>query len=423
MIAEFRVENFRSFRTEQCLSFVAAPDGSFERTHCLETGHRGVPRLVRSAVLYGANASGKSNLVFALATMRLLVLTSTGLLEAQFREHYTPFLLDDSSGKKPTRFEVTLVLSGTRYQYGFAYDSERILGEWLLVYRSGKAQRWFEYQYDPEKGERIWQPFSVHFKGTHRGQREVWKANTSPRSLFLTQAAQSNSQELKPLFDWFANDLILLPAHAVFDLGPTLSRLEDAEYKRQVLRLMNVADIHVNDIKVEKREGVRIAVGPGSGKPLAVLADAGPVPDIAFCHKASDGRERWFDRRYESLGTQRLLSYAGPLLDALQNGKFLVIDEFDRSLHPLLTRHLLGLLHDPEVSKRGAQLFVTTHDTTLLDPDLVRRDQVWFVEKKQDQSSELYSLWAFRPRKHEAIERGYLRGRYGAIPFLGEFRF
>ena len=423
MLVEFRVANYRSVREEQCLSFVASGDKWLEGTHCVATGKSAVPKLLRSAVIYGANASGKTNLIFALVTMQQLVLNSTRLLESQFREHYTPFLLDADSRIQATQFEITLLLENVRYQYGFAFDAERIRGEWLLVYQTSKAQRWFEYHYNRETGENDWEPFSVHFKGEKKGQRELWKANTGTRALFLTQAAQSNSQQLQPLIDWFANDLIVLPARAEFNLMPTLQRLEDPQYKEWVLRLMNTADIHVSDIKVEKRKGQQIEFKLEPGKPPELRTFDGELPDVEFCHKTSEGKEQWFDRRYESYGTLRLLGYAAPLLDAIENGKLIVVDEFDTSLHPLLTRYVLKMLHKPHLSQNAAQLWMTTHDTSLLDPELLRRDQVWFVEKKKDQSTELYSLTEFSPRKGEAIERGYLQGRYGAIPFLSEFLF
>lgn len=424
MLAEFRVTNYRSIREEQCLSFVASSgDKWFDDTHCISTGKTAAPKLLRSAVIYGANASGKSNLIFALMTMQQLVLNSTRLLEPQFREQYTPFLLDADSRNQPTQFEITLLLDGVRYQYGFAYDGERIREEWLLVYKASRAQRWFEYHYNPETGENDWEPFSVHFKGEKKGQRELWKVNTGARSLFLTQAAQSNSLMLQPLFNWFANDLIVLPARAEFNLMPTLQRLEDPKYKEWVLRLLNAADIHISDIKVEKRKGQQIEFKLEPGKPPELRSFDGELPDVEFCHTTADGREQWFDRRYESYGTLRLLGYAAPLLDAIENGKLIVVDEFDTSLHPLLTRYVLKMLHKPHLSQNGAQLWMTTHDTSLLDPYLLRRDQVWFVEKKKDQSTELYGLMEFSPRKSEAIERGYLQGRYGAIPFLSEFLF
>ena len=423
MIVEFRVRNFRSIRAEQTLSFTASSDRSLEASHCLATGRPGAERLLRSAVIYGANASGKSNLVFALMTMQLLVLNSTRLLDAQFREQFTPFLLDDWSRDAATGFEITLLIDGVRYQYGFEFDAERIRGEWLLVYPRNKAQRWFEYHHDPESGESVWQPFSVHFKGEKKGQRELWKANTGARALFLTQAAQSNSLQLQPLFNWFANDLIVLPARTEFNLLPTLQRLDEPRYKDWVLGLLNAADIHISDIKVEKRKGQQLEFKIEPGKVPEMRTLDSEIPDVEFCHKTDDGHEQWFDRRYESYGTPRLLGYAAPLLDALQHGKLIVVDEFDTSLHPLLTRYILNLLHGSHGPAQGAQMWMTTHDTALLDPYLLRRDQIWFVEKKRDQSTGLYALLEFSPRKNEAIERGYLQGRYGAVPFLSEFRY
>lgn len=423
MLVEFRVSNFRSIREEQCLSFVASTDKEHEDTHCLQVGKPGVERLLRSAVIYGANASGKSNIVFALMTMQQLVLNSTRLLEEQFRDKFTPFMLDSSSRQEPTQFEITIVIGELRYQYGFSFDAERIRGEWLLVYQTSKAQRWFEYHYNPKSEGNDWQPFSVHFRGEKKGQRELWKANTGARALFLTQSAQSNSLQLLPLFNWFAHDLIVMPARAEFNLIPTLQRLDDLHYKSWVLRLMNAADIHISDIKVEKRKGQQIEFKLEPGKAAEVRTIDGDIPDVEFCHKTSDGQDQWFDRRFESYGTMRLLGYAAPLLDALENGKLLVVDEFDTSLHPLLTRYIMRMLHSPSLSTKGAQLCMTTHDTSLLDPYLLRRDQIWFVEKNKSQSTELYALMEFSPRKTEAIERGYLQGRYGAVPFLSNFQF
>lgn len=423
MLVDFRVRNFRSIREEQCLSFIASADNALSGTHCMSSESVVAPRLLRSAVVYGANASGKSNLIFALSTMQQLVLGSTRMLEPQFREQYTPFRLDTASSHDTTEFEIALLLDGIRYQYGFAYDSERIRDEWLLVYKSSKAQRWFEYHYNPESGETKWENFSSHFKGEKRGQPELWKASTARRSLFLTQAAQSNSQQLQPLFNWFANRLIILPANSQPNLLPTLQLLEQPQYKEKVLNLMKAADIHVSDIKVEKQHGQQIEFRVEPGRPPEFRAVEGEVPEIRFGHLTADGEQVWFDQQYESYGTQRLLGYSAPLLDAMANGKLLVVDEFDTSLHPLLTRHTLRLLHDPTLTNNGAQLWMTTHDTSLLDPQLLRRDQIWFVEKGAAQTSELYSLTDFSPRKTEALERGYLQGRYGAVPFLTDFLF
>jgi AAA15 family ATPase/GTPase len=423
MLVEFRVANFRSIREEQCFSLAASNDSTHAESHCIATQAHGAKRLLRSAVTYGANASGKSNLILALMTMQRLVLSSTRLLESEFRDQFTPFLLDAESRNQPTRFEIMLVIGDCRYQYGFSFDATRIHGEWLLVYRLAKAQRWFEYHHNSDTGETDWEPFSVHFKGERKGQRELWKASTGIRSLFLTQATQSNSLQLRPLFEWFANDLIIYPAQAPFNLLAVLPRLEDPRYKQWVLRLLNAADIHISDIRVEKRKLAHLDLKSDSPSASELLENDGEHPVVQFKHESTDGYQHWFDARFESFGTLRLLGYATPLLDALEHGKLIVVDEFDTSLHPLLTRFILKILHSPQWSSNGAQMWITTHDTSLLDPYLLRRDQVWFVEKNKQQCTELYALLEFSPRKNEAIERGYLQGRYGAIPFLNDFLF
>lgn len=418
MLTEFRATNYRSIREEQTLSMVAAVDKAHRETNCFATDHAAVPHLVRSAIVYGANASGKSNMIWALTEMQNLVIHSTNLTEEQYRERYLPFKLDHRSSKQPTEVEITLLIDGTRYQYGFSYDAQRIHREWLLVYKSSKPQRWFERRYDSEKNEEVWEPFSAYFTG----QRETWRKATRPQALFLTTAIQLNCEQLKPIYDWFSRSLIVLHGQSLINRLPTLQRLEDPEYKSKILKLLNAADIHVTDIEVKKRPGQQMQIKFEPGKPVELQTWEGEMPDIDFCHTGEDGMVVRFDSRFESLGTQRLFDYSGPLLDAMEHGKLLVVDEFDTSLHPLLTRYILKLLHNPEISHR-AQVWMTTHDTSLLDPELLRRDQVWFVEKNREQATQLYPLTDFSPRKHEALERGYLMGRYGALPYLSEFKF
>lgn len=419
MLLEFRVKNFRSLRGEQVLSFVAGADRTYRDTHCIATGNKGIPYVTRAAVVYGANATGKSNLMFALVTMRNLVAMSTKLPEPLFAEQYTPFRLDEGSATEPTEMEVTVMLGGVRYQYGFAYDAQRIRSEWLIAYRHGKGQRWFERTYDGRKQAEAWAPFSAYFKGA----RETWKKATRPQALFLTTAAQLNSEQLMPVLDWFVNGITLLTQPG--DLSPqaTLRALEDPAFKARILELLRAADIHVADIQVERRPGQQFEFRLAPGKPTEVLASNGEIPDVQFLHRKADGELVAFDRRFESAGTQRLFAYAGPVLEAIEQGRLLVIDELDRSLHPLLARFIVRLVHNPAVSRKAAQLWITTHDTTLLDTDLLRRDQIWFVEKDEHQASRLYPLSDYRPRKNEALERGYLMGRYGGIPFVSEPRF
>jgi hypothetical protein len=414
MLIDFRAQNFRSVRDAATLSFVAGPDTSMRATHCLETGLNSVPWLTRGAAIYGANASGKSNLIFGLGTMSNMVLQSTALSEAQFADLYTPFRLDSEMALEPTEFEINLVLSGVRYEYGFSYDGLRVCSEWLTVYRTGKGQRWFERSWDEEEREERWGSFSTHFTGP----RETWRKATRPQALFLTTAAQLNSELLRPLFNWFGSGLQVLDSVGMLGLGYTLQRFDEVGFKERVLEVLRAADIHIADIKVEKKSGQQVNFSFEPGKPPMVSAREGGVPDIAFGHRVEGGETLYFDKRFESAGTQQLFACIGPLLDAVEKGKLLVIDDVDSSLHPMVTRFIVGLFHDPVVSQHDAQLWITTHDTSLLDTDVMRRDQYWFVDKDERQASVLVPLTDFSPRKNEALERGYLRGRYGGVPFI-----
>lgn len=414
MLVEFSVRNFRSLRDEQTLSLVSSTDRAHLETHTLETGVRSVPRLNRASVVYGANASGKSNLIFALVTMRNLVLHSTSMLDAARVEQYTPYRLERSSATEPTEFEITVLLGGVRYQYGFSYDAQRIRDEWLIVYKTGKGQSWFERRWNDARGEHEWAPFSSYFTGA----KETWRQATRPGALFLTTAIQLNNEQLKPLWNWFMDGLVVVNLGGALDLSVTIQRLEDQEFKIRALNLLRAADLHLSDIQIESAPGHQVALRFEAGKPPEPSITARDVPIVKYIHKLEGEDAVSFDQRFESAGTQRLFSFVGPILDALDGGKLLVIDELDSSLHPMVVRFILGLFLNPEVSKRGAQLWMTTHDTSLLDGELLRRDQIWFVDKNDRQASRLYPLTDFSPRKGEALEKGYLRARYGGVPFI-----
>ncbi|MHB1540975.1 MAG: AAA family ATPase [Steroidobacteraceae bacterium] len=414
MLVEFSTRNFRSLRDEQTLSLLSNADRSHLETHTVDTGIRSVPRLNRSSVIYGANASGKSNLIFALVTMRNLVLHSTSMLDAARAEQYTPYRLERSTATEPTEFEISVLLDGTRYQYGFTYDAQRVRDEWLIVYRTGKGQSWFDRRWNDAKGEHEWAAFSSYFTGP----KETWRLATRPGALFLTTAIQLNNEQLKPLWNWFMDGLIVVNWLGALGIPQTLQLMDDPAFKARALGLLRSADLHIADIQVESVPGHQVDFKLEMGKEPELSTSTQNLPVLKFVHKLEGQDPVAFDGRYESAGTQRLLSYIGPILDALDNGKLLVVDEFDSSLHPMVIRFVLRLFHNPEVSKHGAQLWMTTHDTSLLDSDLLRRDQIWFVEKDERQASRLYPLTDFSPRKGEALEKGYLRARYGGVPFI-----
>lgn len=417
MLIEFRVKNFRSLRDEQVLSLVAASDKTLQETNTLATSIKAAPTLLRSAAIYGANAGGKSNLIKALQYMRGVVAESATVLQPGQAFSVQPFKLDDVSASQPTEFEVTFILDGVRYQYGFALTPERIVSEYLLVYKAFKPQRWFDRNFDPETGKDRYE-----FGPGLKGQKNVWENTTRPNSLFLSMAVQLNSEQLRPVFDWFVNRLVIF--NEITPLSPQFSvqMLRKEEGKQAICDFLSAADISIADIDVitRKVQGQAVHFDLVAGK-AEVRNEEVEENELRFLHVTEKGRAV-FGLQDESNGTRNLLSITGPVLDILSKGLTLVVDELDTSLHTLLVRRLVRLFHTPELNRKGAQLVFTTHDTALLDADgLFRRDQIWFVEKDREQASTLYALADFSPRKNEALERGYLMGRYGALPFLNDW--
>ncbi|MBI5920193.1 MAG: ATP-binding protein [Betaproteobacteria bacterium] len=414
MLVEFRVKNFRSLRDEQVLSLVASKDKTLQDTHTLATGLKAAPSLLRCAVIYGANASGKSNLIKALQYMRGVVAESATVIQPGQTYAVQPFRLDTESAIEPTELEVTFILDDVRYQYGFAMTSQRIVSEHLLVYKAFKPQRWFERYFDAEAGRDVYE-----FGPGLKGPKNLWEGATRPNALFLSMAVQLNSDALRPVFDWFVNGLVIFNEQVQLSPQVSIQMLKQADGRKQICDFLTAADISIADIEVVTRKvpGQAVHFDLVAGK-TEVRTEEMEEHQLRFSHITEQGKAV-FDLMDESNGTRNLLFLTGPVMDILRKGLTLVIDELDTSLHTLLVRELVRLFHRPEVNIGGAQLIFTTHDTSLLDAhDLFRRDQVWFVEKDRDQASALVSLSEFSPRKHEALERGYLMGRYGAVPFL-----
>ncbi|MBK1725150.1 AAA family ATPase [Thiocystis violacea] len=418
MLVEFRVKNFRSLRDEQVLSLVASKDKTLHDTHTLSTGLKAAPHLLKSVVLYGANAGGKSNLIKAMQYMRGVVLESATIIQPGQTFAVQPFLLDNRSASQPTEFEVTFILDGVRYQYGFSMTRQRIVSEHLLVYKAFKPQRWFERYLERESGKDVYE-----FGPGLKGAKSLWEGATRPNALFLSTAVQLNSEALRPVFEWVSMGLVIFNEQSQLSPQTSIQMLKQAEGRKQICEFLTAADISIADIDVVTRKvpGQAVHFDLVAGK-TEVRTEEVEEHQLRFSHVTEHG-QAVFDLMDESNGTRNLLFLSGPVLDILRKGLTLVIDELDTSLHTLLVRELVRLFHRPEANSGGAQLIFTTHDTSLLDaPDLFRRDQVWLVEKDKEQASTLVALSEFSPRKNEALERGYLMGRYGGVPFLSQSR-
>mgnify|MGYP003385722264 CR=1 FL=1 len=393
---------------------VANTDKEHIGSNAMPTGIKAIPSAVRSAVIYGPNASGKSNLIEALAYMRAVVYESATLIKPGQEFNAQRFRLDKDCLDEPIEFEITYIENGVRHQYGFTFTKTRIISEWLLVYISPKPQKWFSRHYDNEAEKDVYKLGASLSKG-----KNSWKDATRSNALFLSTASQLNSEMLTPIFDWITNKLVIFGAGFTPNIDHTMKFMSSADNTKTVQDFLTSADIRIADLKVEKRKGVHktIHFDPTKSAPTEETEER-EIDIPIFIHEGSNGSLIPFELQDESLGTQRLFSLAGPVLEILKKDRILIIDELDNSLHTLLVRKMITLFHSTEENLSTSQLIFSTHDTNLLDLELFRRDQVWFVEKDLSNATNLYPLTEFSPRKKEALERGYLMGRFGAVPFF-----
>jgi AAA15 family ATPase/GTPase len=419
MLIELIIKNFRSFRDEQRFSLVAAtsdkslPGNTFQSKGFKQT-------LLHSAVIYGPNASGKSNLILALQALHLLLAPSLEGLPSLIRRHiYKPFLLEPETQQAPTSIEVHFLQGDVRYQYGLVFDREFIHEEWLIAYPKGQAQTWFTRRRCEDADPK--DPYEWYFGARLLGEKQRLVALTRDDVPFLTIGARFNNAQLLHVYEWFQNHLMTVVHPDLIDL--TAQRvLEQATIRDSIRSLLRAADFGITDFRVQE---TRMKDDPDFAslpEPLRLLANNVEMKriDTLLIHaapKLPNGQVE-FEQRDESLGTLRFFGIAGPIVDALLNGNILVIDELDASLHPVLVRHIIELFHNTETNPHHAQLIFNTHDATLLDTELFRRDQIWFTEKDADGASTLLPLSDYKPRKDEALMQRYLHGSYGAVPFI-----
>jgi predicted ATPase len=408
MLIEFRVSNHRSIREEQVLTMEVGRTTAQDDIRSRVVEGSSTP-LLPVAAIYGANASGKSNLISAMSFLVAAVSWSHRVWEPEGGVPRDPFAWGSERGA-PSVFECMFVSNGVRFEYGFSVNDDIFLEEWLYAWPHGRKQLWFERDLQEFK-------FGEHLHGENR----LVEHTTRPNSLFVSAAAQNRHEQLSTVFSWFRRIRVATPPERRGDAiaDPMLVRFlgldredpaqlalfpkqRDPREERfdQVVDLLRAADTGIVDMKVVTSES-----------------------EIYLRHR-SRGEEAWLPLREESSGTKSLLRLALGLLSTLRSGGLLVVDELEASLHPLLGLYLVQLFNDPAKNRHNAQLIFTTHDTNLLGtslgPPALQRDQVWLTEKDDDGATRVYPLTDYKPRKAENIETGYLQGRYGSIPFLGD---
>ena len=446
-LLSFKAENARSYRDEVHLSLVAGRLTPKSVVRTLPTAGQPV-RVVPAAGIFGANASGKSTLLTAMADLRTLVLESFtpevspseggGPVRTKHQSFALVPLPDEPITEddletliphflRPTRYEVDLIVAGVRWQYCLEVNSMRVLGEFAYYYPHGRQALVFQREHRPAENGRIAED-DVVFGPPFRTHGRNLRPFVRPHVPLLSVAGAAVYEPLVPLFDWFRNNLKLVErAGRERSAIRTVELLEEQQTRNSVLSLLRAADLGVVDavrdpidpeIQERARRAERVWQGNDATSDVAD-EEANPLDDsIRLIHSGPWG-DVGLSRLHESMGTLVWIGLIGPVLDALKDGSALLVDELDASLHPHLVRDLVALFQSPRRNPKAAQLIFNAHDVTLLGDSSERtlgRDQVWITEKQPDGATTLYPLSDFRPRHDEAIARRYMQGRYGGVP-------
>jgi hypothetical protein len=420
MLLEFTVGNFLSFRDKNTLSLSATAIKEFANSNIIATQRY---QLLKSSVIYGANSSGKSNMIKAMSTMRKLVLQS--FKQASTEElNITPFLLNTENEESPSFFEVLFLVDDVRYRYGFEADNTSFKSEWLFESKKQAEKPLFVREND---GIEVMKIFA---------EGKDLEEKTRDNALFLAVVDQFNGKTAKAIMNWFNNFVTVSGLSHERYTGITFTLLENEETKPAMQTFYNNADLGFDAVKLNKKE-FDVARLP-KDMPESIMQEISTklqghtMVDAITLHKKYDSKNKVigtveFDMdSQESAGTNKVFNMSGPIFDVLHDGGVLVVDELDASLHPLLTLAITKLFNSQEHNPKNAQLIFATHDTNLLTYGNYRRDQIYFVEKDKYGASDLYSLVEYKEegavkaiRKDRSFEKDYIQGRYGAIPFIG----
>jgi hypothetical protein len=426
MLIQFSVRNFRTFKEKATLSLIASNyDKDREAENILEDANFNL-RLLKSAVIYGANASGKSKLMEALNFMRRFAISSSRESQKGDEIEVHPFSLNVETENEPSEFEVIFTYNNVMYRYGFEANKEVVVSEWLYYRPKTKEVELFFRDY---------QNIENHSRNFTKGAIAVREGMVRDNALLLSLAAQLNDEISIQVIEWFRNLKIISGLREEGYKGYTMSKTKDPLHKQKMLELLKAADLGIQDIKLEMLDIDALPKDMPKELRDKLIRDskeenAEIFSDIITTHKKYNNDRQFVENSYmsmdddESSGTQKFFALTGPILDVLENGFSLVVDELDSKLHPNLICKLVSLFNSKELNPKDAQLIFNTHDTNLLSSGLFRRDQIWFTEKNKFGEARLYSLADFKTdevRKSEPFEENYIRGKYGAIPFLDTF--
>ncbi|MBX2925625.1 MAG: AAA family ATPase [Chitinophagaceae bacterium] len=427
MLLQFSIKNFRTFKDKVTLSLIASNyDKDTREVENVFENKTFNYRLLKSAVIYGANASGKSKLLEAIAFMRHFVINSSKESQKGESIEVEAFRLSKETENEPSEFEIIFLFKGELFRYGFEATKEKIVSEWL--YHKPKTKEIELFYRDGSQ-------FDTHERNFTKGSTVVKEGLVRDNALLVSVAAQFNEKTAITVTDWFKRLKFLSGLNETGYQGFTMSRTESPTQKNKILELLKAADFGIQDIKLQKLDVDKLPKGMPKEMRDKILKEikeenAEFIADVLTTHKKYDLNKQVVHNVNfsldddESSGTRKFFALTGPILDVIENGYTLVVDELDSKLHPNLVCKIVSLFNSKEFNKKNAQLIFNTHDTNLLSSGLFRRDQIWFTNKDKYGEAKLYSLANFKSdevKKNEPFEDNYLRGKYGAIPYLGFF--
>lgn len=423
MLIEFSVANFLSFKETVTFSMVASNIREFTDTNVMKKSDL---KLLKSAMIYGANGSGKSNLFQAMRFMDRLIINSSKETQAEEEIAVKPFRLSTETENEPSSFEIVFIYENIRYRYGFQVNRKSVVSEWLFYMKHKSEIQLFDRSYDKFK---IYKEFN---------EGRGLEGKTRKNALFLSVVAQFNGEISTKILKWFSKQFNIISGLNNNYSGVSTKLIEDKEIKDLFNRFLNFADLGISGLEIKEEkinlndlpDDLQAILRREKNKDIASIRSL----EIKMLHRKYDENknvvsfERFDLDKQESEGTRKLYSILGPILDSLKHGRVLVIDELDSNLHPILTKYLIELFNSNENNPFDAQLIFNIHDTNLLSNKLFRRDQIWFTEKDRYGETHLYSLIDYNEnketeRKDAIYGKNYLMGKYGAIPYLGQFQF
>ena len=412
MLIEFSVKNFMSFKEKVTLSMEKG-NGDENLDNIASINNLD---LLKTAAIYGANASGKSNLLKAFTFAILFIRNSNNNTVGMKLPGINSFLFDVLTMSKPSEFEFDFISNSVRYKYAFSADSSKVYTESLDAYYSQKPTNIFtrtninDYEYPKAEESKL---------------KSIESKNTENK-LFLATATNWNYEKTKDAYLWFTNCIDTYNSFDSITKESLIDYSNNGELKKFTLRMLKEFDIFIKDLNVSYEEKemdtnmINMFIPPAAktiGTPMVSNVK------IELVHEVIDKNNNTYNIGMgldsESEGTQILFFLAPFLKHAFDNNRIIIVDELEKSLHPAIVEYIIKMFNNKKINKSNSQLIFTTHATNLLSLDLFRRDQIWFTEKNpKSAASDLYPLDSFSVRKDENIQKGYINGRYGAIPFI-----